>query len=281
MRFSIIIPTINRKQEPLKILESLRLQRFKDFEVLLVDQNIEGFLDEVTADFGALKIKHLKTHIKGASHARNLGVKSAIGEILLFPDDDCEFHSDFLQQIHDYFSEQKADGILTTTKDKKDGSGISILLAKKGQNITRKNVLRTVIEAGIVVRAESLGSDMFDTKMGVGSEESGFWSDEGPDLVLRLLDKGLVFHFCPQFFMYHPNPVKNYNSKTTLRGYRYGKGRGYFLKKHNFGLHKIAAYLGIYVVGMMKGILYFDRHMFNYFKEGFKGRYEGYFKSEI
>ena len=281
MRFSIIISTINRIHETHLMLDSLLIQSFKDFEVLVIDQNEEDILTKGLVNYKErLQLKHVRTPIKGASNARNTGIKNAIGEIFLFPDDDCEFHDKFLEETNNYFEQTDIDGIVCTTKDKQDRKAISILMASKTQKITRKNVLKTVIEAGIIVKSNTLNAVFFDSNMGVGSPTSPYWSDEGPDFVLRLLAKGNRFNYCPQFFMYHPNPVKIYNEKTALRSYQYGKGRGYFLKKHHFGYKYILYYLLIYIIGMCKGMLFLNRQMFLYFKKGFKGRYEGYFSSK-
>ena len=280
MKFSIIIPTLNRIEEPLLMLESLINQSFKDFEVLLIDQNEEDILYEYLKKyFDRMSLKHIKTTIKGASNARNLGIQKAKGEILTFPDDDCEFYETFLEDISKYFNKHNVDGIVTTSKDRIDGKAISVLMSSKPQAIIRKNILKTVVEFGIIIKSKQLNGIFFDPNMGVGSPNTPYWSDEGPDLVLRLIEKGLRFNYCPQYYIFHPNPVKIYSAKTALRSYQYGKGRGYFLKKHKFGLTMIMYYLFIYVIGMFKGILFFNKQMFLYFKDGFKGRYEGYFRS--
>ncbi|WP_339660421.1 glycosyltransferase family 2 protein [uncultured Polaribacter sp.] len=281
MKFSVIIATLNRVEEPLLMLDSLVGQTYKNFEVILVDQNEDGKLDKHIKTYkDKFPLKHIKTEIKGASNARNTGINKSIGEILTFPDDDCEFYESFLEEINNHFNNSKNDGILITTKDKYDGTAISILMSSKAQKITKKNVLKTVIEAGIIVKSKKLDGVLFDPEMGVGSPTSPYWSDEGPDLILRLLEKGLDFEFCPQFYMFHPNPVRVYNEKTAIRSFRYGKGRGYLLKKHNFGFLSILYYLLIYMVGMLKGILMLNTKMFKYFRKGFQGRYEGYFLSK-
>ena len=281
MRFSIIIPTIYRVKEMVLMLESLTIQSFKNFEVLLIDQNEQNILGESLLLYkNKFCFKQVKTAIKGASNARNLGIEFAKGEILLFPDDDCEFHEKYLEEINLYFNSTEVDGIVTSTRDIEDGKAISMLMASATQEITRKNLLKTVIEAGIIIKSSKLNTILFNPNMGVGSPTSPYWSDEGPDFVLRLLEKGVKFNYCPQFYMYHPNPVKTYNQKTAIRSYRYGKGRGYFLKTHNYRFNVILFYLFIYVVGMCKGIVFLNKQMFTYFKEGFKGRYEGYFLSK-
>lgn len=278
MKFSIIIPTLNRINEPILMLRSLTKQTFKDFEVLLIDQNEDNLIDLHFKEFSnLLSLKHIKTETMGASNARNIGIQNASGEILSFPDDDCEFHPTFLADVSDYFNNIDVGGIVVTTKDKDDGKAISRLITSKPQAINKKNVLKTVVEAGIIVKAHELGDVVFDPNMGVGSPSSPYWSDEGPDFILRLIEKGTSFNYCPQFYMFHPNPVKEYNAKTALRSYRYGNGRGYFLKKHNYGFFSIIHYLLIYVAGMIKALLFLNMQMFLYFKNGFKGRYEGYF----
>jgi glycosyltransferase involved in cell wall biosynthesis len=226
------------------MLDSLLIQTFTDFEVLLIDQNNGGLLSQLVSSYNdRLLVNQIKTTIRGASNARNTGISHALGEILLFPDDDCEFHRDYLEEVNSYFNETLVDGIVTSTKDKEDGKGISRLLASTTQAITKENVLKTVIEAGIIVKSSKLNTVLFDPNMGVGSPKTPYWSDEGPDFILRLLDNGLTFNYCPQFYMYHPNPVKTYNEKTALRSYKYGKGRGYFLKKHKYGFSYILFYL--------------------------------------
>jgi glycosyltransferase involved in cell wall biosynthesis len=284
MRFSVIIATLNRVKEPLLMLDSLLNQSFSNFEVILVDQNDSDILSKHLKKYtNHLSLKHIRTPLKGASNARNTGIKEAIGEILTFPDDDCEFYKFFLEDISNYFNRkevQNIDGILTTSRDKEDGKAISIMMSSKPQEINKRNILRTVVEFGIIIKREKLEGILFDPNFGVGSPTSPYWSDEGPDFVLRLLNKGLKFNYCPKFYMFHPNPVKVYNEQTAVRSYRYGKGRGYFLKKHEFGFQYILYYLLIYVAGMIKGIICFNRQMFLYFKQGFKGRYEGYFLSK-
>ena len=281
MKFSVIIPTLNRIDELILMLDSLQRQSFKNFEVLIIDQNKEEILDKKIEIYkNHFPVKQIKITTKGASNARNIGIQNAKGEILTFPDDDCEFPDNFLEQINTYFQKNNVDGITVSTKDRNDGKPISILLSSKGQKISRRNILKTVIEAGIIIKRDEIDDVLFDVNMGVGSIKSTYWSDEGPDFILNLIGKGKTFYFCPQFKMFHPNPVKTYNDKTAIRSYQYGKGRGYFLRKHKFGLFSISYYLIIYIIGMLKGIVFLNPQMIKYFKQGFKGRYEGYFQSK-
>ena len=45
--FSIVIPTIGREKELEKLLESIKQQNYKKFEVIIVDQNQDNRLTKV------------------------------------------------------------------------------------------------------------------------------------------------------------------------------------------------------------------------------------------
>ena len=172
------------------MLDSLRNQSFVDFEVLIIDQNRELVLDQRINDYSQyFSIKHIKPEGKGASYARNIGIKNASGKIMCFPDDDCEYRPEFLGIMDNYFDQNSVDGVVVNTMDRKDGKALANL-AKKNTWIERDNVLKTVIEPGLMIKAENLKEILFDENLGVGSTNTPFWSDEGPDLVLQLLSQG-------------------------------------------------------------------------------------------
>ena len=278
--FSIIIPTINRRDDLHAMLQSLCEQTFKDFETIVVDQNKGQIIEDIIREFQeTLDLDHIKIPAKGASDARNHGLEVASGAIVTFPDDDCAYPPDFLEQVKNYFDQHtELDGIVVSTMDRNDDKPIANLASKR-RDIHRKNILSTVIEAGIFVKSAIIGNARFDIGLGVGSLQP-YWSDEGPDFLLKLLAKGGKFRFLPDFKMYHPNPVRIYNEKTALRAYQYGMGRGYFLKKHRYPLRHIAYFLGTYIIGMGLGAIKLNKFMILYFYKGFIGRFKGYFMSE-
>ena len=275
--FSVIIPTINREYELNLMLSSLVYQTLKDFDVIVVDQNKNLDITPIINKYnGELILKHIKCPPCGASAARNVGFKYAKGKFITFPDDDCEFPENLLEKIIEVFSEKDdLDGISIITKDKNDGKMIARLKSKR-VSINKKNILSTIIEAGIVVRRDSVGNILFDENMGVGSS-SPYWSDEGPDFVLHLLKKGKHLDFIPYLYMFHPNPTKIYDNKAAKRAYQYGMGRGYFLKKNDYPFFVVIKYLLMYFIGIGIGIFKMNKGMINYFFCGLKGRLRGYY----
>lgn len=86
---SILVPTMGTRENELKrLIESLKKQTYNDFEVVIVSQ---GNHDMVEKCFEGVDFyyKHIKSNTKGASVARNIGLKEIKGDIFALSDDDC------------------------------------------------------------------------------------------------------------------------------------------------------------------------------------------------
>jgi glycosyltransferase involved in cell wall biosynthesis len=106
---SIVIPTLNEAAYILFLLDSIKKQNFRDYEIIVVDA---GSVDK-TADF--LKLKGYKVISLDSSagfpaRARNIGAESAQGQLVLFLDGDSVLPGeDFLQKTLEEFEERKLD----------------------------------------------------------------------------------------------------------------------------------------------------------------------------
>lgn len=91
---SIIIPIYNQADKIGECLDSLLLQTYKDFEVIVVNDgssdNLEKIINEYKESFSNEKIvfKFFEQPNKGAPAARNKGFKESKGEYILFCDAD-------------------------------------------------------------------------------------------------------------------------------------------------------------------------------------------------
>jgi len=93
---SIIIPTLNEEKYVGKLLDCLVRQTYKDFEVIVVDGGSEDNTIKVIGKYnGLLKIKIIQSR-KHLSFNRNLGVKKAKNEKILFLDSDVKFNEKYL-----------------------------------------------------------------------------------------------------------------------------------------------------------------------------------------
>ena len=86
---SLVVATVNRTRQLVRLLDSLLLQSCRDFEVIVVDQNPAGVLQPIVERYqGKLALTHVACDL-GVSRARNLGISLARGALICFPDDDC------------------------------------------------------------------------------------------------------------------------------------------------------------------------------------------------
>lgn len=91
MKFSLIFCTINRLKECETFFYFLENQTYKNFEIIIVDQNSHNKIKNIISKFPFVSrnSKYFKVNFKGLSRARNFGLKHVTGEIICFPDDDC------------------------------------------------------------------------------------------------------------------------------------------------------------------------------------------------
>jgi len=100
---SIIIPVFNEEKDISECLNSLLMQTYKNFEIIIVDDgSMDGTLD-VCKNFSKIN-KNIKVRIFNQNHqgpgaARNLGAKNSKGQILIFIDADMTFDKNYLKYL--------------------------------------------------------------------------------------------------------------------------------------------------------------------------------------
>lgn len=109
--FSVIIPSYNRSSLLREALESVFSQKFKDYEVIVVDDGSTDDTLEMLGEYeGRIKVLRQKNHGPGA--ARNGGAKRALGEYLVFLDSDDLFFKESLDIYYQVISRAKMPSFL-------------------------------------------------------------------------------------------------------------------------------------------------------------------------
>lgn len=100
MKASVVICTYGRPEQAKKLLTELNGQRYKDFEALVICQGDKKDLEEIENSIKtSYPIKFYYEANPNLPHARNVGIKQASGEIIVFLDDDVR-PSDSLIEAH-------------------------------------------------------------------------------------------------------------------------------------------------------------------------------------
>lgn len=101
---SIVIPTWNEEKYIPKLLNCIKKQTYKDYEIIVADDNSTDKTEQIAKKYGC-KIVGGGTPAFG----RNNGAKMAKGNILLFLDADVQFNNDFLKNALSEIKKMKLD----------------------------------------------------------------------------------------------------------------------------------------------------------------------------
>ncbi len=89
VRFSVIVPVYNRIDEVRDLLDSLRCQTLKNFEVVIVEDGSTAPCEEAVKSAKDFRVKYFYKDNEGRSIARNYGMERAGGDYFIFFDSDC------------------------------------------------------------------------------------------------------------------------------------------------------------------------------------------------
>jgi GT2 family glycosyltransferase len=114
LRISIIIVNWNGAQHLPVCLNSLRRQTFTDFEVILVDNHSrDDSLDLLKRDYPEVKVIALDQN-RGFTGGNNIGIRSALGSIVILLNNDTEVDPHWLQVIVDTFDRHSEAGLIAS-----------------------------------------------------------------------------------------------------------------------------------------------------------------------
>ncbi|MBB6146593.1 glycosyltransferase involved in cell wall biosynthesis [Silvibacterium bohemicum] len=274
VRFSLIVATVDRVEPLHRLLASLAAQAFRDFEVILVDQNTDDRLDAVLEQWAPTVACRRIRSARGLSRARNAGILQAQGELICFPDDDCWYPSDLLARIDTWFRLHIRTSLLSVGARDEKGAEVSVRWPRNSCPIDRMSVLRTCPSFCLFVRRRALGkAGDFDEEMGLGSGTK-FQSGEETDLALRVLESSGPGWFEKSLWAWHPS--SDPRSAPSSRALTYGIGFGYLLRKHNYGVQVWLYHVLRAFSGMGKAIIMLRWHDARFYWNSAMGRITGY-----
>jgi len=230
---SIILATKGNKLTFLeKCINSIQEQTFRDFEIILIYSVFSNELNSLIEKNGMLSFKDTATTL-GA--ARNLGVKHANGEIVIFIDDDCEAPNDWLSKINSTFQDNPTlsclGGAHFTPLKECEESPVSFVQGSFVESRMGDNVSFGKYTVGKIPGCNVAYRKAIFEKAGYLNET--LRTVEDWEFNIRLVEKGYSLRFDPKIFVWHHRQGLKHSffggtkmapffpSLTTLRYARY------------------------------------------------------------
>lgn len=268
---SLVIATLGRKKELLELIESIKNSDYEtnNLEIIIVDQNEKGFLDKELSKFENLNIKHIHSDIKGLSYNRNIGLSYASGDIICFPDDDCKFYENTLNEVSNILLRSNIDFCMGQIYDRETKKDVIKKWSKKEFKVNRFNSYFINSSITMFIKKEYILN--FDENLGVGAR---FGSCEDADLIYKILENKAKGIYTPKIELWHPEP--NYQEISLEKVKNYASGFGYFVRKNTDVIKVLLLFLlvGKKTIQFIMNILN-KRFQKGYFKSFFNGLFTG------
>lgn len=226
LKVSVIIVTYNRADFLSRAINSVLLQDFKDFELLIIDDASTDKTESVVSNFNDCRIKYFKNEKNlGISKSRNKGVCLANGEyVAMLDSDDYWLSKDKLtKQVYILESDQSI-GIVGTAILCEDERGKFLkkdVFKSEDLSIRRKILLKNQFaQSSVLFRMEAfIFSGGYDENLSV-CEDLDLW------LKIGLRYKFFNINIPMTAYTIHSNGVSNGNKKIIL-------ATDFVIKKYN------------------------------------------------
>jgi len=235
---SLIVATINRVAELDRLLSSLGEQSYRDFEIIVVDQNPDDRLVPGLRRHASLAVERLRSE-RGLSRARNAGLRVAKGDIIAFPDDDCWYPANLLAEVAAWFESHSGFALLGVALRTAENTPAGPRTPASARVCGKTDVSKCVSSATLFMRqAAAIAVGGFNENFGIGAP-SEYQAGEERDYVLRALENGFQMWYEPSLTVHHPAMYSiEYQKRKT---YSYALSEGCVQRIHHYPLRQVGS----------------------------------------
>lgn len=243
VKFSIVVPAIEFNDLLSKCVASVLRETFTDWELLIITDSDFNF------EWSDSRIKKIQSGKVGPATKRDIAARIAIGEFLVFLDDDSYLGFGYLQELVKILDRHSTEikvigGPGITPPDNsvfQKASGVAFEFPWPNSVSIRYRVSDSELwtddwpTVNLVVQKR-----YFDQ---IGGFDNIFWPGEDSKFCEKIIQSGYRILYCPQLIVYH-------HRRQTLRKHlnqvgNYGKHRGMFFMEGDSNSYHFGKLLGI------------------------------------
>ncbi len=204
MKYSIIIPVYNRPDEVDELLDGLKRQTSKDFEVIIVEDGSKVPCKDVVSKYAdVMDIHYLWKENGGPAAARNMGVEACKGEYVLILDSDCVIPENYIAEVEKELAADSCDAF-----GGPDKANAAFTPLQKAINYTMTSFFTTGGIRGGKKKLDKFYPRSFNMGMKTSVYKAlGGFSDmrfgEDIDLSYRVFENGYTCRLFPEAWVWH------------------------------------------------------------------------------
>jgi glycosyltransferase involved in cell wall biosynthesis/ADP-heptose:LPS heptosyltransferase len=219
---SVIIPTYNTADYIADAIESIVIQNYRNFEIIIVDDGSTDNTKDIVDRFEGEEIKYMHQQNKGAPSACNTGIKISNGDYIIRLDADDMMTPDFIAKHLAEF-EKHPDADLVYTNDfaiKEDYTPVCFV--ERSAYKDRKSLIRDMFRSGypVIPFRNCVRKSVYDK---IGLLDETLIVSEDYDMMRRFVKHNLRPHFLDE-----PLYIRRMTSESISRSYTHKKAKCLF-----------------------------------------------------
>ena len=185
-KISVIIPTYNRAKSIIQSINSVLKQTYHNLEVLIIDDCSNDMTASLISNIKDNRIKYIKLkENKGASFARNLGIKMSTGKYITFQDSDDIYHINKIEKQYLNLIKKKSDfDFCKFCLHVNESFEITFPMGNQQKSFRRKRILEELCNGNFISTQSILVKNTFIKKILFDIDFPRF---QDYDLVLRII----------------------------------------------------------------------------------------------
>jgi glycosyltransferase involved in cell wall biosynthesis len=249
-KYSVVVPVYNRPDELTELLQSLVMQTYRDFEVVIVEDGSTIDSQNIVNQFSdKLKISYFTKSNSGPGPSRNVGFEKAAGDYFVIFDSDCILPPNYFEAVEDFLGQQLLDAWGGPDRGHDKFTPLQQAMA-----YTMSSFFTT---GGI--RGSKKGIGDFQPRsfnMGISRQAyektRGFHFDryaEDIELSIRMKKLGLKIGLIPEAFVYHKR--RSTLSQFYKQVFNFGRGRVLVGRQHPGEVRSVHWFPFLFSIGLL------------------------------